>query len=292
MSKPKVHLAVHDGEADDVRRSLCGMTFVERTDDAQAVTCKLCLRQIEQETALDVWAQLLERPNPAVAAEVQRILRPRQRKPLPTSLEVWQGRFCRCGACPSCEHYREIEQTPSDVWVKRHQVRVERWASPAHALAFLADAVRSTYRSPLGALSDLARRGVPLDTMRIEGDPRAEDLADIERAMRAIRDRLGVPPELDVEDRWALAFGRIIGELRRVEHRGKARIERVPVGAEVLADRFGVDERLVAVTARSAHRLLRIELAARGLCPMPQGNRLRVEVCRRQDELDGRRTAA
>ena len=176
--------------------------------------------------------------------------------------ETWQllKEGCRRphhpSTCPVCAYFSELDRWHyAAPWTTRHGTpHTSRWPSAEAALLSYWTIVRDGYPagSVSGSIVAFGRLGCWAQSSG-RHDSAAEHAADdavpVEQALRT-----AFPGEA-----WRRSAAILLGR------RGLT----VPIGAAELADALGVAETEIAATVRRGMRAVRVELAARGLIPMP-----------------------
>jgi hypothetical protein len=215
--------------------------------------------------------ELLERHSPAAPP-------PESGLPVVTP-ETWARRDCRCGTCGVCDYYAAIEAEAFwRPWQDRKrppELDRPRFAGTIAALTSYVEHLTDGY--PSGSLGEsldrIGRHGCRVQNAHRGGSAAqhaAEDVAAVDQALAlcfgADNDR-----GIGAEACRAILLARVVGRDVVVKGRdGRAYRKREAVEAAALAEHYGLTVGAVGGVVKSGMRRLRVELAARGLAPMPK----------------------
>jgi len=207
---------------------------------------------------------------------------------------TYQRLDCRCGGCDVCAFFASIERD-SEIFEARRAPPPRpaeeraRFGGVHQALALYVRVRSDGYQisSSMGGLMRIAESGVrgprrASSTVLETADEMAAIEAALERAYDGGNDR-----GIGVEACAAILLARLVGRERLVGASGSRRMRmREPVPVADLATHHGISPGVVQAIVQSGVRRLRIELAARGLIPMPRRqSRLLEPIERRRGEL-------
>lgn len=215
--------------------------------------------------------------------------------------ETWAGVVCHCGHCPTCSWYKRIVATVhADDHRDGHQVSSSadadpvddspRWRSAVQALqTFATSAGRLSPKAGTGSsLEELRDYGVAVQRERTPGSTsRSDDYVEVERAVRR-----ALPPDrcegLSYEQATQVLLLRTVGVYQREKTSGLGRPWTRPTKVPVadIAEHYEVSPAAVRRLVKRAMHAIRVELAGRGLTPLPRlGTRAHHEAAARRKEL-------
>jgi hypothetical protein len=271
----RIHLDASQPGMD--RTAICGWFAVDTEVDLSKVTCKQCLARSRGETAAKT--QRVAGPTPIGAAEMRTALaqalgnlEPKAGPPPVLTAPLWastckSAEHRRCGSCALCEWEREAERWAAvSPWTEKpaakKPVGAATWPSLAAAFSALVDFEFHDRHGPsaLGFILDRAKRGDISDGGRSRPDDplmaRAGDLVLLRKALE-----LAFPV-------GAHALSQAT-RMRLLIERTKGALPEMPT-YEALAAREGVDEGDLRALVKHGRRTVVVDLASRGLIPMPR----------------------
>lgn len=278
-SRVKVHLDAREA-GDVVARALCGWIAVETDADISRVTCARCIakhtRGMVTGRELGTLAASLGDGLRSVSSAVEHLFGKTAGPPPRMDAAAWSASckgapdHVRCGNCPLCVWEREAERwLDTRRWDVEHVTGprdgVPRWSSLVSALRALLAYGQHDRNAPsaFGAVLDRCRRG---DMMGGGNDSKGED-----PLMRRAGDVM--PVWLAVERAFPERWHGVLTSTACVSVfllRTRGLIEGEMPSYEALAVEHGISIGDLKSIVKRGRSFVTVELAARGLIPMPR----------------------
>lgn len=286
--KPRVHFdATRAGNV--ARQALCGFIDVDTTNDPTEVTCEVCRRRLRSAVPKSNGARgrgyMAESELSEVLADAVRAagMAPSAGPPPVMTAPLWEascrgGIVRRCGSCVICVWEREAEKWWAvSPWNRKHQARrpagAPAWPSLTAALLALVDWEHHARQAPsaLGPVLERLKAGAHSDggANRPE-DPMLRRAAEMVRVRQALE---GAYPEAGLKAHaldggTAILLTRAMC-MRVLLLRTEGVLPVMPTYDELAVEMVVHVGDLKAVV-RNGRRNVTVELAARGLIPMPK----------------------
>lgn len=288
--KPRIHFdATSTGNV--ARQALCGFVAVETTSDKTAVTCTVCRRQMGEAGSKAKRGPMRERDLQQLLVEAFRAapLAPSAGPPPRLNAPLWEascrgGEHRRCGTCVICVWEREAEKYHfASAWRRTHAARrpagAPAWPSMSAALLDWVDWQGRGRNAPsaMGFMLDRLRAGTHSDggASRPE-DPMLRRAAEMVRVGQVLDNAY---PEAGVLVHNAEGATALLPRAQCIQvllDRTEGARPTLPTYEGLSAD-FGLAGFAVTVgdlkaVVRTGRRCVTVELAARGLIPMPKSS--------------------
>lgn len=275
--KGKVHLDARKA-GDPLRMGVCGMMDAETTGDASRVTCKLCLASIRGANRERSGGRSTDRSAPSaeeLPKALEAFLLAKAPAPPRLTVQLWAqsckgGQNGRCRSCDLCAWHSIADQMHHiapyyDAPRSLRPIGRPRWPTLTAALVALAEWLGHEWVGPsaLGAVLDRAKRGDAGGggSGSQRGDDalmvRAEEMVPVRRALEKAYPE-GQHPVLSQAQCMRVLMMRTEGVLVAV------------ASYEHIAFELGVTIGDLKALVRCGRNIVTVELAARGLIPMPR----------------------